>query len=483
MRSQPERFDLVVIGGGPGGSTASTLVAMRGHKVLLLEKEKFPRHQIGESLLPVTIHALCPLLGVDEAIKKAGFVKKFGALLRWGKNEKPWHVSFNMAPDLEKAGADYAYQVERSRFDAILLDNARQRGVEVREQQTVKDVVIEDDRVTGVRYVDQSGAERVASAQFVVDASGNGSPLQRSVGERIYSQFFRNVALYCYFNGAKRLSGVLSGNVISATFPEGWLWFIPLSDTLTSVGAVISREHARELQNDHDSTMRGFIESCPIINDLLSGATRVTDGQYGTFRIRKDYSYINSSFWRPGLSLVGDAACFVDPIFSTGVHLATYSGLLAARSVNTVLSGALDEAACFVEFERRYRAEFENIYRFLLAFYDFHQDEQSYFWTARKILNTTERANAAFVRLISGISTVESNIFELGSRVSAHLKAFESGADQEGVAKANRLVQSHPTDLRIPGVSDDHREPERPRDEGGLIPSADGLHWTMPSNA
>jgi halogenation protein CepH len=236
-----ERFDLIVIGGGPAGSTASTLVAMQGHRVLLLEKEKFPRYQIGESLLPITINALCPLLGVKDDIKNAGFVQKFGAIFRWGRNEEPWHVSFNVAPDLEKAGAGYAYQVERSRFDAILLENARRRGVDVREQHSVKGVVMEAGRVVGVQYSDHAGQEHVARAQFVVDASGHASPLHHFVGERVHSEFFRNVALFCYFQGAKRLPGALSGNLISATFPEGWLW---LSDTLTSVGAVISRVHS-----------------------------------------------------------------------------------------------------------------------------------------------------------------------------------------------------------------------------------------------
>src|SRR5262249_36533399 len=154
--------------------------------------------------------------------------------------------------------------------------------------------------------------------------------------------------------------------------------------------------------------------------------TRVTDGQYGRFRVRKDYSYLSSRFWRPGCALIGDAACFVDPIFSTGVHLATYSALLAARSVNSVLRDGLPEDRCFAEFEARYRMEYQTIYSFMMGFYDVHQDEESYFWNARKILNTTEHGNEAFIRLVSGISTAEADIFTLGGRVSGFMRAYES---------------------------------------------------------
>jgi len=476
----PETFDLIVIGGGPGGSTAATLVALQGHRVLLLEKERFPRHQIGESLLPLTVHAICPMLGVLDEIKHADFVPKFGGVFRWGTREEPWHFTFGTVRDLEKAGAGYAYQVERSRFDQILLNNARRRGVDVREQHAVIHPLLDDGRVTGVRFVDAAGREGAARAKFVVDASGNASPFHRHVGRRVYSEFFRNVALFCYFHNAGRMPGDQAGSVLSAAFDEGWFWFIPLSDTLTSVGAVIAREHANMLQQDHESAMRGFIESCPLIKKLLASATRITDGPYGRFRVRQDYSYNTTHFWRPGLVLVGDAACFIDPIFSSGVHLATYSALLAARSINTVLRRDADELRAFTEFERRYRAEFENVYGFLVSFYDVHQDEQSYFWRARKILNTTERENEAFVRLISGFSTVESNIFETATRVSAHMKAFEASGSRETLSRIEELARPNPKAIRSPGQSDADDSSERPRWPGGLVTSRDGFHWTIP---
>jgi len=167
-----DSFDVIVVGGGPSGSTVSTLVAKQGHRVLLLERERFPRHQIGESLLPATIHFICPLLGVEEEIANAGFPKKLGGVLRWGKSAKPWSFSFGATPALSGPNA-YAYQVRRADFDDILLKNAKKRGVDVREQHTVRGLIQEDGRVVGVRFTDAEGSERTARARYVVDASGN----------------------------------------------------------------------------------------------------------------------------------------------------------------------------------------------------------------------------------------------------------------------------------------------------------------------
>jgi halogenation protein CepH len=480
MIEQDEKLDLIVIGGGPAGATVSTLVAMQGHRVLLLERERFPRYQIGESLLPITVHGICGMLGCLDEVKSANFVKKYGAMFRWGKNPEPWRFHFENARDLEEAGAGYAYQVERSKFDHILLENAKRRGVHVLEEHTVKDVIIEDGRVVGVQYVDEFGTAGTARARFVADASGNQGQFHKIVGDRVTSEFFQNLALFCYFENGKRLPEPASGNILCATFDDGWFWYIPLSDTLTSVGAVIAREHADKLRKGHDEAMRDFIDACPLIKELLASATRVTEGQYGKFRVRRDYSYLDTQFWMPGLVLLGDAACFIDPVFSTGVHLATYSGLLAARTINTILQDLpdLDEERCFLEFDTRYRQEFTNLYRFLVAFYDFNREEDSYFWEARKILNTQERDNEAFVRLVAGISTVEKDVFDVGRRISDHMRSFSDGEDPSGLFKAEQLVN-----LDVKGIGEQvrygaERPAEKPRFDGGLVPTADGFFWT-----
>src|SRR5262249_39822491 len=183
--------------------------------------------------------------------------------------------------------------------------------------------------------------------------------------------------------------------------------YIPLSPTLTSVGAVVRRENADKVQGDPEQAIQALIDECPLISEYLADATRVTEGQYGQRRVRKDYSYHQTKVWRPGLVLIGDAACFVDPVFSSGVHLATYSALLAARSINSTLAGLVTEDAAFTEFEARYRREYGVFYEFLMSFYDMHVDENSYFWQAKKVTQNSHSELESFVELVAGMSTTE----------------------------------------------------------------------------
>ncbi|MGZ5970707.1 MAG: NAD(P)/FAD-dependent oxidoreductase, partial [Polyangiales bacterium] len=231
--SDNSTYDVIVSGGGPGGSTLATLVAMQGHRVLLLERNKFPRHQIGESLLPSTVHGICSLLGVTDELKQQNFPRKHGASFRWGKSPDLWAFDFSDLERLNAKSAGWAYQVERSKFDKILLDNARKKGVEVREEHTVTELLHDGDRATGVRYTNAAGLESTATARFVVDASGHTSKVFDWVGERVYSNFFQNIALFGYYEGGKRVPAPRQGNILCAAFAEGWFWYIPLSDTLT----------------------------------------------------------------------------------------------------------------------------------------------------------------------------------------------------------------------------------------------------------
>ncbi|MBL8176009.1 MAG: tryptophan 7-halogenase [Bryobacterales bacterium] len=486
--NERETYDLIVIGGGPAGSTLATLVAKRGHRVLLIEKELFPRHQIGESLLPSTVHGICTLLGVKEELEAAGFPKKLGGTFRWGKNPEPWTFRFSTAATLG-AEENYAYQVERSRFDQMLLTNAARCGVEVLQGCAAKCVLQEEGRFRGVEFEHPSRGTLRAYSTFVADASGNTSLHSRLAGAREYSQFFQNVALYAYFENGKRLPTPNQGNILCAAFEEGWFWYIPLSATLTSVGAVVAREHAQRLRENPEAAMDHWIGCCPLIRDYLSNARRVDQGQYGKFRIRKDYSYCNTRFWQQGLVLVGDSACFVDPVFSSGVHLATYSAMLAARSINTVLSGALPEEICFREFERRYRREFSNFYQFLVAFYDANQDEESYFWKARTVLRTEERNNEAFVRLVAGVSSNDRSLSSgangyfdsrlgLGS-IFAPVTCPDLPAEHGAQAQAAEFLSQYGVEMQV--MQQGARTGSHDLDQGlfadGLRSSADGLSW------
>jgi halogenation protein CepH len=492
-----ENFDLIVVGGGPGGATLSTFVAMQNHRVLLLEKERFPRYQIGESLLPATVHGICVMLRVSEELKQANFTKKLGGVFRWGKNAEPW--SFNFGDSRLMAGPkQFAYQVERSKFDEILLNNAKRHGVDVREGHKINDLIVEGGRVTGVSFTDSEGRERSAKARFVADASGNTSRIYHHAGERVYSKFFQNVALFCYFENGRRLPPPNDGSILCVAFKGGWFWYIPLSPTLTSVGVVMAREEADRLKDGHEAAMQSFIDSCPMIREYLANATRVVEGQYGQFRVRKDYSYCNTSFWKPGLVLVGDAACFIDPVFSSGVHLATYAALLAARSINTCLKGELDEELCFSEFEMRYRREFGNFYQFLIAIYDMSQDEESYFWAARKVLNTEEQTNEAFIRLVGGVSTSGEPLYSsaeeyfgardgIGEWFASYAKDAAMDPDlsekfkQKGFdpKKFMEGFTDEIAQVQIQAMVGGREMTQSPLFNRGLIPSSDGLHWAQ----
>lgn len=375
----------------------------------------------------------------------------------------------------------YAYQVERSKFDQILLDHARNTGVDVREEHAVTDVIDDGDRVRGVTYTDAEGNEGTIHATYVVDASGNSSRIyQRTGSTRKYSEFFRSLALISYFEGGKRLPEPNSGNVLSCAFDSGWFWYIPLSPTLTSVGAVVRREMASKIQGDREAALMALIAECPMISDYLRDAKRVTEGEYGELRVRKDYSYANTRFWRPGMVLVGDAACFVDPVFSSGVHLATYGAMLAARSINSVLAGKVDQDTAFGEFERRYRREFGVYYEFLVAFYDLNVNEDSYFWSAKKVTDGTSSDLQSFVELIGGVSSSEA--------YKKRSSEFASAVDQLVADNEQSMVPVIRNSIVKNAMQEGAREqaqvllgedagPQESLFDGGLIASPDGLSW------
>ncbi|GGN45475.1 tryptophan 7-halogenase [Streptomyces fuscichromogenes] len=488
-----ETFDVVVVGAGPGGSTAAALVAKQGHRVLLLEKEVFPRYQIGESLLPATVHGICGLLGVTEEVERAGFTPKMGGTFRWGTDPDPWSFFFSASPHLAGPTSS-AFQVERMKFDHILLKNAARLGVEVREGCTVGNVIEEGGRVTGVRYTDSFGQEHGVRAEYVVDASGNKSRIHTGCGsERVYSDFFRNVAIFGYFNGGKRLPSS-PGNIFCEAFEHGWVWYIPLSASLTSVGVVVNQESASAVQGDREQALLSLLDQAPGVRDLLAEAERVTEGVYGRIRVRKDYSYLNTRFWGDGMVLVGDAACFVDPVFSSGVHLATYSALLAARSINTVLAGDIDEERCFTEFESRYRREYGLFYEFLMAFYNLHVDERSYYWKAKQVTQATDSELEAFVHLVGGVASLDR---AYGDRQSMRRQITGTARELEKLVETNHGQSAEDENLPLfqspfMGKVMEQQvqvqaaalmggdEDEEPLFPNGLIASMDGLRWAHP---
>lgn len=384
--------DVIVIGGGPAGSTAAGFLAQTGVRVLLFEKERFPRYHIGESLLSATMPIL-DALGVMPAIERAGFIRKPGGTFVWGRNAEPWSFYFREDP----GGRSHAYHVLRSQFDEILLRHAADLGVDVREGHRVQEVVRgEQMRVTAI---DEAGVAVEARAPYVIDASGQQALLGRRDQLREFNPFFKNLAVFGYYTGVERLSGAVEGNILSAAFGEGWFWFIPLHDGTTSVGAVVDAKRlAGEAGGDPSELYQRLVAACPPVAERVRHAELVSP-----IRVIRDYSYCSQRFYGPGYLLAGDAACFIDPVFSTGVQLACLSGYLSSRAVGAILGGA-DERAEQERYDARYRAAFERYLNFLYFFYDHHSDPESYFWTARKVLNpsTTMEARTAFVRLMSG---------------------------------------------------------------------------------
>lgn len=410
--------DVIVVGGGPAGSVAAGFLAQAGLRVALFERERFPRYHIGESLLSASLPIL-DALGVVPAIEAAGFIRKPGGTFIWGAQEEPWSFFFRDDP----GGRPHAFQVVRAQFDHLLLRHAEALGVDVREAHRVETIDYDGTR-NRIVAVGDDGTVHEAEAPWVIDASGQQALVGRRDGLRQFDPFFKNLAVFGYWEGAERLSGEIAGNILSAAFADGWFWFIPLHDGTTSVGSVVdAKRFAGEASGDAAALYDRLVAACAPVARRLSGATRV-----GPVRVIRDYSYCSDRFFGPGYLLAGDAACFLDPVFSTGVHLACLSGYLAAQTLERLAAGA-DADAALADYDGRYRAAFERYRRFLYFFYDHHTDPDSYFWTARKILSPELplEARTAFVRLMSGTGDLLANDAALNEELAArHARLSEA---------------------------------------------------------
>jgi flavin-dependent dehydrogenase len=389
--------DVIVIGGGPGGSTTATMLARKGWHVTLFERERFPRDHVGESLLPATLPVL-EELGVLQAVQAAGFLPKAGATMVWGKDKTPWSWYFHET----NTTYPHAYQVWRPQFDQLLLQNSRQHGVDVREGRQVVDVLFEADRAVGVRYTEADGSY-TAQARFIVDASGQGGLLGRKLGLRRWDPFFRNLAVYAYFTGAQCLPAPDETNIFIESYAHGWFWQIPLHTGQTSVGAVVdtARGQAQLQQEGPEAFLYAQIAQTSQTRSMLQHA-QLTSGPF----VVKDWSYVSDEVVGDAYVLVGDAACFVDPLFSSGVHLACMSGVLAAAYITTTLQDPALGAAAGHVYKALYYKEYDHFHAMAKLFYDSNRTVDSYFWAARRLLGTEEMLSPrhAFIHAVAGQS-------------------------------------------------------------------------------
>jgi flavin-dependent dehydrogenase len=350
--SPGEHFDVLVVGGGPAGSTIATLLARKGERVLLLEKEHHPRFHIGESLLPMNM-PLFNELGVADEIARIG-MPKYGVEFVSPYHDQPSTLDFGQSWD-KRFGS--AYEVRRSEFDHVLLKNAATSGARV----------IEGCRVTGVEFpepghviaqtIEDSGREKLFQAKFLVDASGRDTLLANKFSTKTSNKRHHSAAVFGHFTGARRLPGKAVGNISLFWFDYGWFWFIPLLDGTTSVGAVCHADFIKNRGTDVTSFFKSVIAMSPPLSDRLRDA-KLT----GPATATGNYSYKSARIFGPNYIMVGDAYSFIDPVFSSGVFLAMQGAFFAADAVTACLHKPKSEA------ERALRAYEADVNRALNRF-------------------------------------------------------------------------------------------------------------------
>lgn len=388
-------YDAVIIGGGPAGASVAGLLALRGHRVMILEKEKFPRYHIGESLTTGTLPALDEL-GVRDRMNALGFTKKYGGSLLWGADVGVWDFRF-----VDAEVYDHSYQVRRADFDAMLLGRARELGVEVNEEATFRDAVVEDGRIVGATYTLKDAEPRTVRCSVLVDASGQAKTLARRFDVVDWHEDLRNIATWTYFQGAKRLEGTRSGDTLSESRPNGWIWYIPLSDGTTSVGYVTSTAALKESGRTPQQLFEEQLAGADEVGRLLDGARRVSG-----FRTARDWSYTCRELHGPGWALVGDAAAFVDPLMSSGVSMAMRAAKGLASSLDWVLRNPDDEAAVMKQYQADYHQFAGNLVEFIRFFYDRTLNRAEYWDKAQEVIDPERNlpSRRDFATILSGMA-------------------------------------------------------------------------------
>jgi len=359
----PEKTDVIVIGGGPGGATTSTLLAQKGVKVKLFEREKLPRFHIGESLIPETYWVLERLKMLDK-MRNSHFVKKHSVQFvnSQGKQSAPFYFYDNKPHECSQT-----WQVVRSEFDVMMLRNAAEQGVEVNEETRVLEVLFEGDRAVGVKIQPKDGPPQEIRASVVVDASGQSTMLQNRLKLRVWDPVLNKGAVWTYWENAYRDTGKNEGATIVIQTPnkKGWWWYIPLHNNVVSLGVVAPFDYLFKGRGSHEQIYQEEMALTPAIQERTANATRTT-GYFAT----KDYSYRSSECAGDGWVLVGDAFGFLDPLYSSGVLLALKSGQLAADAIAEGLAAGDTSGAKIGAWGPAFNQGVDRMRRLVCEYYD-----------------------------------------------------------------------------------------------------------------
>ena len=363
MITQKTKYDAIVVGAGPAGSTTAALLAEKGRDVLVVEKEKFPRYHVGESLMPFCYFPLQRLGLVDTLMESANprkycvqFVREDGFL------SQPFYFFQHFDHP-----SSTTWQVWRSEFDKMILDKARENGASVMERTKANKLLKSNNRVVGIRAESDDFGQLEINAPIVVDASGRDCFAARKENWMVRDPELKKVALWTYFKDAKRDPGLDEGATTVAYLPnKGWFWYIPLSDGMVSVGIVAERDYLfNGTTKDHATIFNREIHNNEWIKEHLVGAK-----QTGEYRITGEYSYRNRYCASDGLVLAGDALGFLDPVFSSGVFLAFKSGVMLADEIDHALKAKDFSAKSFHEYGKMMQSSIETMRKIVYAFYD-----------------------------------------------------------------------------------------------------------------